>query len=89
MIHPQLKIDIANELWKAAPPVAVNVAAIPHPLDALAQAASSGDKLQASGDPLQHWVLLGTLLYLGLQAAWLLWKWWVAYRTKGWTPKED
>lgn len=81
MIHPQLKIDIGNEAWKAAPPIAVNVAAIPHPLDVLAPAAGA--------DPLQHWVLLGTLLYLGLQAAWLLWKWWVAYRTKGWTPKEE
>ena len=79
-LHPQLKIDIGNELMKSAPPVAVNVAAIPHPLDPIAQVAA---------DPLQHWVLVGTLLYLGLQAAWLLWKWWKAYRTKGWTPRDD
>lgn len=42
-----------------------------------------------STDPLQHWVLIGTLAYLGLQAAWLLWKWWKASSTKGWTPHDE
>jgi uncharacterized membrane protein len=41
-----------------------------------------------SGWTLQDWVLVATLLYLGLSSAWLLWKWWVAYRTKGWSPKD-
>lgn len=41
-----------------------------------------------TGMTLNDWVMIATLLYIGLQASWLLWKWWKAYKTKGWTPKD-
>jgi hypothetical protein len=43
----------------------------------------------AQGMTLQEWVYAATLLYIALQAAWLLWKWWKAARTKGWTPRDE
>lgn len=78
-MHPQFKIELGNEAAKALPPIAVNV--LSRPIEALTPPPGS--------DPLQHWVFVGTLAYLALQAAWLLWKWWKAYRTKGWSPRED
>lgn len=43
----------------------------------------------AAGMSLQDWVFVLTLLYLGVQIGWLLWKWYRALRTKGWTPKDE
>lgn len=42
----------------------------------------------AQGMSLQSWVFVATLVYIGLQAGWLLWKWWRAISTKGWKPEE-
>jgi hypothetical protein len=42
-----------------------------------------------SGMTLQDWVLVATLAYIALQAAWLVWKWWKAARTKGWSPTNE
>ena len=44
--------------------------------------------VSAGGITLQDWVYIVTLVYLSVQIGWLLWKWWVAYRTKGWSPKD-
>jgi hypothetical protein len=41
------------------------------------------------GLTLQDAVYIATLIYVALQAGWLLWKWWRAARTKGWTPHEE
>ena len=41
------------------------------------------------GFSLNDWVMLATLAYIGLQAGWLVWKWWKAARTKGWTPNNE
>lgn len=41
----------------------------------------------AAGFTLQEWVYIATLAYIGLQAAWLMWKWWKAAHTKGWNPE--
>jgi hypothetical protein len=35
---------------------------------------------------LQDWVYVATLAYIALQAAWLVWRWYRAVRTKGWKP---
>ncbi len=43
----------------------------------------------AEGLTLQHWVLIATLAYIGLQAAWLVWKWVRAARTKNWSPTNE
>jgi hypothetical protein len=43
----------------------------------------------AYGMTLQDWVFVLTLLYLGVQIGWLLWKWYRALSTKGWTPKDE
>jgi hypothetical protein len=43
----------------------------------------------AQGMTLQEWVYAATLVYIALQAGWLLWKWWKAFSTKGWTPRDD
>jgi hypothetical protein len=43
----------------------------------------------AQGMTLQDWVFVLTLLYLGIQIGWLLWKWYRAMSTKGWTPRDD
>jgi hypothetical protein len=37
---------------------------------------------------LQDWVYVATLIYIALQAGWLLWRWWRAVRSKNWTPKD-
>jgi hypothetical protein len=37
---------------------------------------------------LQDWVYIATLGYLALQAAWLLWKWARAVRSRNWRPEE-
>jgi hypothetical protein len=41
------------------------------------------------GMSLQEWVLVATLAYIALQAGWLLWKWYRAVRTKGWSPTNE
>jgi hypothetical protein len=56
-ITPELKIDLANEAQKAAPPIAVV-------------------GTYAAGLTLNDWVMIATLAYIGLQAGFLLWKWW-------------
>lgn len=38
------------------------------------------------GYTLQDWVWVATLVYIVLQVGWLLWRWWKAWRTDGWTP---
>lgn len=38
------------------------------------------------GLSLNEWVMVATLVYIALQAGWLLWKWWKAAHTKGWRP---
>lgn len=45
--------------------------------------------VSSQGMTLQDWVLVATLAYIGLQAGWLVWKWYRALRTKGWTPKDE
>jgi hypothetical protein len=37
---------------------------------------------------LQDWVYIATLAYIGLQAAWLLWKWYHAVRSNKWKDDE-
>jgi hypothetical protein len=39
------------------------------------------------GMTLQDWVFVLTLIYLVIQIGWLLWKWWKAFSTKGWSPE--
>lgn len=68
---PELKIDLASEAQKAAPPLAV--VAVQH----------------VSSMTLNDWVMIATLAYIFLQAAWLLWKWYRALSTKGWSPREE
>lgn len=43
----------------------------------------------AQGMTLQEWVYVATLGYILLQAAWLVWRWWKAARTKGWVPRDE
>ena len=43
----------------------------------------------AAGMTLQDWVFVLTLAYLGIQIGWLLWKWWRAWSTKGWSPRDE
>jgi hypothetical protein len=43
----------------------------------------------AQGMTLQEWVYVATLVYICLQAGWLLWRWYKAARTKGWSPKDE
>jgi hypothetical protein len=38
---------------------------------------------------LNQYVAIATLAYIALQAAWLIWKWYRAARTKGWAPKDE
>jgi len=38
---------------------------------------------------LQWWMYAATIAYIGLQAAWLIWKWWRAANTKDWRPSGD
>jgi hypothetical protein len=41
------------------------------------------------GYSLQDWVLVATLIYIGLQVGWLLYKWYKAARKKGWAPGDE
>lgn len=41
------------------------------------------------GFSLNDWVMIATLAYIALQAGWLVWKWFRAARTKGWSPKDE
>lgn len=41
-----------------------------------------------AGLTLQDWVYIATLVYIALQAGWLLYRWWRAARSKTWTPTE-
>jgi hypothetical protein len=42
---------------------------------------------KGSGLTLNEWVMIATLAYIGLQSAWLLWRWWKAASKKGWAPE--
>jgi hypothetical protein len=44
---------------------------------------------QVLGLTLQDAVYIATLVYVALQAGWLVWKWRRAAKTKGWTPHEE
>jgi hypothetical protein len=41
------------------------------------------------GMTLQDWVFVLTLIYLVIQIGWLVWKWWKAFSTKGWSPRDE
>lgn len=41
------------------------------------------------GLSLNEWVMIATLIYIGLQAAWLIYKWYKAATTKDWAPKDE
>lgn len=41
------------------------------------------------GMTLQDYVFVLTIVYLVAQISWLLWKWYRAFTTKGWTPRND
>jgi hypothetical protein len=44
--------------------------------------------VQKTGLTLQDWVFIATLLYIALQAGWLVWRWWRAARSANWVPRD-
>lgn len=66
--------DVGVESLKAAPPLTV------------VAYQKAAEKSSALG--LDEWVMVATLVYIALQAGWLLWRWWKAASTKGWAPRE-